>query len=73
MNLEIELVHEPEYTRWWANIDALPGVAAFGKTKEEAIKNVKEIALQDLLWQLEDGDLEDIEAVSFKIAEAIAA
>lgn len=77
MNLKIEVLHEPELNRWWGHIDAMgtsSGVAVFGNTREDAIKNVKIAALQALVWMLQDGDISDVDAVFFKVKEkAIAA
>lgn len=69
MLLPIGLVYESETNRWWAHIEALPGVAQYGATKEKAIKEVKVIAIQTLLWMLEDGDIEDIDSVQFSVLE----
>lgn len=69
MNLLITFEYEPETTRWLADIEALPGVTLYGNTKEEAAKNVKMAALQTLKWMVEDGELDDINSVTFEIAE----
>ncbi len=45
MNLPIELEQEDD-GRWIAEIDELNGVVVYGDTKEEAIKNVKTLALR---------------------------
>jgi predicted RNase H-like HicB family nuclease len=45
MNLAIELEQE-EDGRWIAEIEDLSGVMVYGATREEAIKNVKALALR---------------------------
>lgn len=45
MNLAIELEQE-EDGRWIAEIDELDGVLVYGETKEDAIRNVKTLALR---------------------------
>lgn len=39
----VELVHE-EDGRWSAGIEALPGCATWGDTKEEALRNIQDAA-----------------------------
>ena len=54
--------------RWIAAIDALPGVAAYGRTRDEAVAQVKALALRVLADRLEHGesapDLTQVFAVS---------
>jgi predicted RNase H-like HicB family nuclease len=45
MNLPIELEQEDD-GRWIAEIDELDGVLVYGDTKEDAIRNVKALALR---------------------------
>lgn len=45
MNLAIELEQEDD-GRWIAEIDELDGVLVYGDTKDEAINNVKTLALR---------------------------
>ena len=45
MNLAIELEQEDD-GRWIAEIDELDGVLVYGATDDEAIKNVKTLALR---------------------------
>ncbi len=53
MNLAIEL--EQEYDgRWIAEIDELDGRLVYGKTKEDAIKNIKTLALHVIADRLEN-------------------
>ncbi len=53
MNLAIELERE-EDGRWIAEIDELVGVLVYGDTKEDAIKNVKTLALRVIADRLEN-------------------
>ncbi len=55
MNLAIELEQEDD-GRWIAEIDELDGVLVYGATKEEAIKNVKTLALRVIADRLENGE-----------------
>ncbi len=42
--------------RWLAEIPALPGVLAYGATREEAIRHVQTLALRVLADRLEHGE-----------------
>lgn len=55
MNLAIELEQEDD-SRWIAEIDELNGVLVYGDTREEAIKNVKTLALRVIADRLENGE-----------------
>lgn len=55
MNLAIELEQEQD-GRWIAGIDELDGVLFYGATKEEAIRNVKTLALRVIADRLENGE-----------------
>ncbi|MGH9947105.1 MAG: type II toxin-antitoxin system HicB family antitoxin [Pyrinomonadaceae bacterium] len=55
MNLAIELEQEDD-GRWIAEIDELDGVLVYGDTKEEAVKNVKTLALRVIADRLENGE-----------------
>ena len=52
VKFQIELDRE-EDGRWIAEITALPGVLAYGKSKQEAIAKVKAIALRVLADEIE--------------------
>ncbi len=56
MNLAIELEQETD-GRWIAEIDELDGVLVYGETKDEAIRNVKTLALRVIADRLENEDL----------------
>jgi predicted RNase H-like HicB family nuclease len=51
----IEIEREAD-SRWIAEIPALPGVLAYGTTREEAIARVKTLALRVLAERLEHGE-----------------
>ncbi|MGQ0542631.1 MAG: type II toxin-antitoxin system HicB family antitoxin [Blastocatellia bacterium] len=53
MNLAIELEQEDD-GRWIAEIDELDGVLVYGDTKEDAIRNVKALALRVIADRLEN-------------------
>lgn len=44
--------------RWIAEVESLPGTMAYGATEEEAIKNVKVLALQVIAEQVKNGQWE---------------
>jgi predicted RNase H-like HicB family nuclease len=52
VKFEIELDRE-EDGRWIAEISSLPGVLAYGKSKQEAIAKVKALALRVLADEVE--------------------
>jgi predicted RNase H-like HicB family nuclease len=53
--LKIELEQEAD-GRWLAEIPVLPGVVAYGQTREEAIASVKALALRALADRLDHGE-----------------
>jgi predicted RNase H-like HicB family nuclease len=53
--LRIEFGQE-EDGRWLAEISALPGVMAYGATRDEARANVEALALRALADRLEHGE-----------------
>jgi predicted RNase H-like HicB family nuclease len=69
MNLPIELEQE-EDGRWIAEIDALDGVLVYGMTRDEAIKNVKTLALRVVADRLENGESlpQQVESLIFESA-----
>lgn len=52
LKFQIELDRE-EDGRWIAEIASLPGVLAYGKTKQEAVAKVKALALRVLADEIE--------------------
>lgn len=69
MNLAIELEQE-EDGRWIAEIDELDGVLVYGETKEDAIRNVKTLALRVIADRLENGESlpQQVESLVFQSA-----
>ncbi len=69
MNLPIELEQEDD-GRWIAEIDELDGVLVYGATREEAIKNVKTLALRVVADRLENGESlpQQVESLIFESA-----
>ncbi len=69
MNLAIELEQEDD-GRWIAEIDELDGVLVYGATKEEAIRNVKTLALRVVADRLENGESlpQQVESLIFQAA-----
>lgn len=64
MKLKIELEQELD-GRWIAEIEALPGVMAYGITVREALLSVKALALRVIADQIENGELEPENAFLF--------
>jgi predicted RNase H-like HicB family nuclease len=54
MQLRIEVEQETD-GRWLAEVDALPGTAAYGVTKTDAVAKVQALALRVLAERLEHG------------------
>lgn len=60
-----------EDSRWIADIPALPGVMAYGATREEALAKVEALALRVLADRLEHGEAMPEQAnVSFVVPAA---
>jgi len=55
VNLQIEIEREAD-ERWLAEVPDLPGVMAYGQTRDEAIARVKALALRVLADRLEHGE-----------------
>jgi predicted RNase H-like HicB family nuclease len=55
VNFTVELEQETD-GRWIAEIESLPGVMAYGKTREEAIARVEALALRVVAERLDHGD-----------------
>ncbi len=53
LTLEIELEDEG---RWLAEVPELPGVLAYGATRDEAIANAEALAFRVLAERLENGE-----------------
>jgi predicted RNase H-like HicB family nuclease len=55
MQFKVELEREND-GRWLAEVKELPGVLAYGKTRDEALKAVEVLALRVLADRIEDGE-----------------
>jgi len=65
VELRIELEREND-GRWIAEVIDLPGVMAYGPTREVALSAVKALALRVIADQIEHGDvLSDLAGVTF--------
>ncbi len=53
LNIEME---KEEEGRWIAEIEAIPGVIAYGETRKQAINRVEALALRVLADRLENGE-----------------
>ncbi|HAA30472.1 MAG TPA: HicB family protein [Cyanobacteria bacterium UBA8553] len=68
MNFTIEIEQE-EDGRFLAEVLGMPGVLAYGETREEAIARVQALALRVLADKLEHGEVTpDLVSVSFAAA-----
>ena len=68
MKLTIELEQEDD-GRWIAEVLDLPGVLAYGQSREEATAHVKALALRVLADRLEHGESEpELMSISFLAA-----
>jgi predicted RNase H-like HicB family nuclease len=63
VNLQIEVERE-EDGRWLTEVPELPGVLAYGQTREEAIARVKALALQVLADRLSPAGRDSRETIS---------
>jgi predicted RNase H-like HicB family nuclease len=66
MNFSIEFELETD-GRWIAEIDQLPGVMAYGETREEAQAKVEALALRVLADRIEERQLK-VEQIRFQAA-----
>jgi predicted RNase H-like HicB family nuclease len=68
MTLQIATEQEPD-GRWLAEVEALPGVLAYGTTRVDAVAKVQALALRVLAERLENGEaLPELLNVSFQAA-----
>lgn len=68
MKLTIELEQEDD-GRWIAEVLDLPGVLAYGRSREEAVAHVQALALRVLADRLEHGESEpELMSISFLAA-----
>jgi predicted RNase H-like HicB family nuclease len=59
MKLRVEFERETD-GRWIADVTELPGVMAYGKTREEALAAVEVLALRVIADRIENGELEPV-------------
>jgi len=50
------LVGREDDGRWWADIDSMPGVMAYGETRDAAIASVRALALRVAAECIEHGE-----------------
>ena len=68
VTLSVEFEQETD-GRWIADIPDLPGVMAYGQTREEASARVKALALRVIADRLEHGETaHDLSALRFQLA-----
>ena len=67
MNFTIEIERE-EDGRWLSEVPELPGVLAYGHTREEAIAHVQALALRVVADRLEHGEAVPQMANVFSVA-----
>ena len=67
MYLQIEAEQELD-GRWIATVPELPGTLVYGTTQEEAIRNVKALALRVIADRLENGEPVPAAAEVFQVA-----
>lgn len=68
MNLVVDVERELD-GRWLAEIATLPGVLAYGATRDEAVARTEALALRVLADRLEHGEAgPDLQSVSFRAA-----
>ena len=68
MNFEIECERE-EDGRWLAEVPQLPGVLAYGSTRDEAMAKAQVLALRVLAERLEHGEAQP-QSISISVAAA---
>lgn len=68
MKFQIEIEQETD-GRWLAEIEALPGVTAYGNTRTDSVAKVQALALRVLAERLEQGEaVPELLDVSFQAA-----
>ncbi|MFN2565844.1 MAG: type II toxin-antitoxin system HicB family antitoxin [Gemmatimonadaceae bacterium] len=68
MHLTVEVERE-EDGRWLAEVPDLPGVLAYGQTRDQAIARAEALALRVIADRLEHGEAgPDLVSVSFRAA-----
>jgi predicted RNase H-like HicB family nuclease len=68
VRLKVEFDRETD-GRWIGEVPALPGVMAYGRTREEASAAVRALALRVIADRIENGELgADTESILFEAA-----
>lgn len=67
MNFTVETEHEQD-GRWIGEVPAMPGVLAYGQTRNEAIARVEALALRVLADRLEHGEPVPLMDAVFSVA-----
>lgn len=67
MNLTVETEQESD-GRWIAEIPRIPGVMAYGASRQEAIARAEALALRVLADRLDHGEIPDELASVFSVA-----
>ena len=68
MNFDIECEREDD-GRWLAEVPQLPGVLAYGATRDEAMAKAQVLALRVIAERLEHGETRP-QSLSFSVATA---
>ena len=74
MRIELEFDQEDD-GRWIAEVPALPGVIAYGASRDDATKRVKALALRVIADKIENGEfLSALDLISFAgvVSEPVA-
>ena len=66
MNFNIECEREDD-GRWLAEVPQLPGVLAYGATRDEAMAKAQVLAIRVIAERLEDGETRP-QSLSFSVA-----
>lgn len=68
MNLTVEIERE-EDGRWLAEVPDLPGVMAYGESRDQAVARAEALALRVLADRLEHGEAgPDLASITFRAA-----
>ena len=69
MHLTVEIEQEDD-GRWLSEVPELPGVLAYGQTRQEAVQRVQALALRVLADRIEHGETVPQMAQAFSVAAA---
>ena len=72
MNISLEFEQETD-GRWIAEVPALPGVMAYGASREEAARRTLALALRCVADKVEHGEMfAEADSISFRLHDAYA-